>query len=113
LLKAAGRVGLQIDRVYFCPHTHVDSCQCRKPEIGMLKRAEVELNIDLSKSYMIGDMTGDIVAGQAAGCKTILVRTGKAGQDGLYQAQADFIVDNLNAAVEIIQPVEPGKSQVI
>lgn len=112
LLKAAGRVGLQIDRVYFCPHTKVDDCPCRKPEIGMLKRAEVDLNIDLSKSYMIGDMTGDIAAGQKAGCKTILVRTGKAGQDGLYQVQADFIVDDLKAAVEIVRPVNPDESEV-
>ncbi len=68
----------------------------------MLMRAVSDLNIDLSKSYMIGDMTGDIAAGQRAGCKTILVRTGKAGQDGLYQVQPDYVVDDLTAATKIV-----------
>lgn len=102
LLKAASKVGLRLDRVYFCPHTEVDKCDCRKPETGMLMRAVSDLNIDLSKSYMIGDMTGDIAAGQRAGCKTILVRTGKAGQDGLYQVQPDYVVDDLTAATKIV-----------
>ena len=48
-------------------------CECRKPKQGMLLRAAKDLNIDLSKSYMIGDGENDVKAGIAAGCKTVLI----------------------------------------
>lgn len=72
-----------IDGVYYCPHHptegigqyHVD-CDCRKPMPGMLLRAARELNLDLSRSLMIGDRISDLEAGANAGCETALVRTG-------------------------------------
>ncbi|MDG5467694.1 D-glycero-beta-D-manno-heptose 1,7-bisphosphate 7-phosphatase [Deltaproteobacteria bacterium IMCC39524] len=75
--------GTSIDDFYFCPH-HPDkglgvykaACNCRKGNPGMLLQASREHDIDLSKSYMVGDKLADIEAGQRAGCKTLLVLTG-------------------------------------
>ena len=76
--------GAYLDAIYYCPH-HQDkgfegevkelkiNCDCRKPKPGMLLKAAKDFNIDLSQSWMIGDDKNDILAGQAAGCKTILI----------------------------------------
>jgi histidinol-phosphate phosphatase family protein len=73
LLKASGAF---IDKIYFCPHSPEDNCECRKPKQGMIKQALQEFEIDLSRSYMIGDRSEDIGLGKGAGMKTILVLTG-------------------------------------
>ncbi|KKT12909.1 MAG: hypothetical protein UW76_C0033G0002 [Parcubacteria group bacterium GW2011_GWF2_44_8b] len=74
--------GFGIDRFYFCPH-HPDAdlekyrkiCNCRKPSSGLLIKASEDFGIDLKKSWMIGDRISDIVAGNAVGCRTILIET--------------------------------------
>lgn len=79
-----GLEGAYIDRIYFCPHhPHKGyegevtalkcDCECRKPKPGLLLKAAKELNIELERSWMIGDEERDIVAGKTAGCKTALV----------------------------------------
>ena len=96
--------GAKIDGVYFCPH-HQDftgSCKCRKPEPGMILQAAKEHDIDLSKSFIIGDKTSDIMAGKNAGIKTILVKTGDAGKDGRCDVVPDFEAENSLEAAEII-----------
>ena len=105
-----GEAGAFVDRIYHCPH-HPErgfpgervelkiACDCRKPGIGMVTRAAAELNIDLSRSYFIGDRTVDIETGRRAGLKTILVKTGQAGGDGKCNVQPDAIVDDLSKAV--------------
>ena len=73
-----------IDRFYFCPH-HPNAnleiyrriCECRKPAPGLILRAAKDLDIDLTKSWMIGDMPSDIVSGKSAGLKTILIESEK------------------------------------
>ncbi|MDR0452830.1 MAG: HAD-IIIA family hydrolase [Treponema sp.] len=86
-----GREGAFLDAVYFCPH-HPDrgfpgerpeykiDCACRKPKPGMFLDAAKKFNIDLSASWMAGDDKRDILAGKAAGCKTVLIRPGPAGE---------------------------------
>ena len=86
-----GEEGAYIDGLYYCPH-HPHSgfpgevkelktdCDCRKPKPGMLLKAAEDFNIDLSKSWMIGDSRNDILAGKAAGCKTALLGTQDEGQ---------------------------------
>ncbi|MBI2035452.1 MAG: HAD family hydrolase [Candidatus Liptonbacteria bacterium] len=82
------KLGGLIDRFYFCPHhpeTHPDVperalkyrtvCGCRKPAPGMIIKAAKDLNINLKKSWMLGDMVTDIAAGEAAGCKTIMIES--------------------------------------
>ena len=75
--------GARVDAYYHCPHHptaglgryRVD-CDCRKPKPGLLLAAARELDIDLSRAWMIGDKPCDAGAGRAAGCRTLLVRTG-------------------------------------
>jgi D-glycero-D-manno-heptose 1,7-bisphosphate phosphatase len=66
------RHGIQV-ATYYCPHSPDDHCPCRKPQPFLLLRAVQDLQIDLSRSYMIGDRLTDVEAGAAAGCKTILL----------------------------------------
>ena len=87
-----GEEGAYLDGIYYCPH-HPDKgydgeitelkidCDCRKPKPGMLLHAAADHNIDLSRSWMIGDSENDIKAGIAAGCRTVLLGTGDCGQD--------------------------------
>ena len=74
----------------------------RKPSPGMLEQARDDLGIDLARSTMVGDATTDILAGQRAGCRTILVKTGFAGEDGWTEADPDHVVADLAAAVDLI-----------
>ena len=108
-----GNEGAYLDDLLFCPH-HPDSgydgevpelkiyCECRKPKPGMLFEAAKRYNIDLSKSYMIGDRTADIAGGQAAGCQTIGVRTGMALEDGKYDVITNLVCGDLSEAVKSI-----------
>jgi D-glycero-D-manno-heptose 1,7-bisphosphate phosphatase len=75
--------GIQLDAMYFCPHhpegivqEYSKDCNCRKPKPGMLLRASNEFNIDLTSSWMIGDILNDVEAGNAVGCRTILIDNG-------------------------------------
>lgn len=87
-----GKHGAYLDGIYYCPH-HPDrgfegeikelkiQCECRKPKPGMLIQAAKDFNIDLSKSWMIGDSENDILAGKNAGCKTALIGNEDFNQD--------------------------------
>ena len=113
-----GREGAYVNDIYFCPH-HPDKgfpgeipelkikCDCRKPAPGMLKKAAEKYNIDLSASWMVGDMTLDIGCGKNAGCRTALVRTGEGGRDGKVEnAVPDIVCDDLLDAVKTILGTE-------
>lgn len=107
MLIQATKAGLAIDRIYFCPHSKADGCACRKPGTYLLKRAEKELNVDISRSYMIGDMTSDVMTGKNAGCAGILVKTGRGGDDGICKVAPDMTVDSLAEAAD--QIIAKGK----
>lgn len=108
-----GATGAYFDRIEFCPH-HPDKgfpgerpelkiqCDCRKPALGMITKAQAELNIDINQSWMVGDSTSDILAAQAAGLKSIQVQTGHAGLDEKYAVLPDFISPNLECATRFI-----------
>lgn len=76
LIDRLGRESARIDGIYYCPHGPGDRCSCRKPEIGLLCRAERDLDLDLSASWIIGDKASDIETGFNADLKTALVFTG-------------------------------------
>jgi D-glycero-D-manno-heptose 1,7-bisphosphate phosphatase len=67
---------LPIDDIKVCYHTNDDVCDCRKPMPGMLLDAAKTWDIDLKKSFMIGDRYTDVSAGHQAGCKTVLIGVG-------------------------------------
>jgi D-glycero-D-manno-heptose 1,7-bisphosphate phosphatase len=66
---------LDFDDIFLCRHTRDAGCECRKPKPGMLLKAAARWNIDLARSYMVGDTAKDTLAGKAAGCKTVLIST--------------------------------------
>jgi len=108
-----GKSGAYVDGLYFCPH-HPDrgyegevkglkiNCRCRKPGIGLIEQAAEDFHIDLSVSWIIGDMTTDIQTGINAGLKTMLVQTGVAGEDKKYSVQADDVQADLMQCVKAI-----------
>jgi len=75
LFRALAPFGVRISRVYYCPHTAADGCDCRKPGAAMLRRALEDFGVPRSRAVMIGDTAADVQAGAAAGCRTILVGT--------------------------------------
>jgi len=114
-LRAAG---VRLEGIEFCPH-HPDftgACSCRKPADGMLRRAAHRFDLDLARSYLVGDSRSDLEAGRRAGCRTVLVRTGYGGkleadwraeQDRRAPARApdqlsDAVVDDLAVAASWI-----------
>jgi D-glycero-D-manno-heptose 1,7-bisphosphate phosphatase len=67
------RARVPVDHVMCCPHRREDDCPCRKPKPGMLTDAATRFGVDLEHSYLVGDRYGDIAAGLAVGCYTILI----------------------------------------
>jgi len=86
-----------IKKVVFCPHEDRHNCSCRKPKPGMLIKLAEEFGVDLKRSYMIGDNWKDIVAGEAAGCKTILIKRAYN-----KTVNADYSVQSLQKITNII-----------
>ena len=103
--------GAKIDGYYVCPHHPTEGqgawrqqCKCRKGEPGLLLQAAAEHNIDLSRSYMIGDKEADIEAGEKAGCTSLLVLTGygRETRQALLSANRVKSFADLQAAVDYI-----------
>ncbi len=87
-IRRAG--GPEIEGWYICPHhPHADldefrvECDCRKPRPGLLLRAARDHHLELPRSFMVGDRITDVVAGDAAGCATVLVRSGARERPGI------------------------------
>lgn len=99
-------LGTSIDAFYYCPH-HPEyglyrSCECRKPKPGMLLSAAKELNINLEKSWMLGDKYIDLLAAHAAGVRGALVQTGYGKQDLHHLQPEHMTVADLPTAVSMI-----------
>ncbi len=88
---------LNLPDIRACFHTDTDRCECRKPRPGMLLEAAKEHNIDLSKSFMVGDRISDVEAGRSAGCRTVLI--GEADAEG---ARPDLVSSSLLLAASWI-----------
>lgn len=73
MLDELRKSGVIIDAIYYCPHHPDDNCQCRKPKPTMILQAAHDLNIDLQKSFFIGDSDLDVEAGSKAGCLTVQI----------------------------------------
>jgi D-glycero-D-manno-heptose 1,7-bisphosphate phosphatase len=96
-----------LEAVYYCPHTSVDCCECRKPKPGMLERAAREHSLDLRRSFIIGDRYGDIELARNARARSILVRTGYGEGELMWHSskwsvQPDFIAEDLSEAADWI-----------
>jgi len=86
---------IKITKVYYCPHAPEEKCECRKPKIGMFKKAQEEFEIDIKNSWMIGDKPSDIQAGRNAGiANTIFVNKSSTCKDASYSVKS--ILDTIN-----------------
>lgn len=111
-----GRERAWMDAIYYCPHhpeyeyEGVNTCKCRKPEIGLIERACSDFNLDLNRSFFIGDSTRDLETARRSHVTPILVRTGYGGTDKQYQAGNTKTYDDLLCAVRAIVEgeQEPG-----
>jgi len=88
---------LPIQDLRVCPHDNGDRCLCRKPHPGMLIELATQWNIDLGRSFMVGDSWKDMQAGKQAGCQTILIQ-----RDYNQGTDADFAVPDLLSAADLI-----------
>lgn len=101
-------LGGRIDAFYYCPHLGPEEspgshCDCAKPSPGMLREAARDLELDLGRSFLVGDKSSDMTAGRTAGCSTILVLTGEAGREsGGIRAEPDFTAATFDDAAHII-----------
>lgn len=91
------RSRIPLDDVRACYHDDPDDCDCRKPKPGMLLAAARDLNLDLTRSFIIGDRWRDIEAGRRAGCRTLLIDYGYAEP---RPSGMDFATYSLSAAVD-------------
>ena len=94
----------RINKVYYCTHRKDTDCLCHKPKPGMLKQAAQEFKFNLKKVYFIGDTIIDVLTARAAGCKSILVLTGKeklANQKD-WEAKPDFVFKDLLEAANFL-----------
>tara|TARA_B100000795_G_scaffold4571_1_gene3228 strand:- start:8806 stop:9333 length:528 start_codon:yes stop_codon:yes gene_type:complete len=93
--------GVKILDIFHCPHDSKSNCKCRKPKPGMLLKAQIKYNIDMKKSWVIGDKEADILAANSAGIEqTILVRSGHKNNEASSNAQ--FFLDSIKQANTVI-----------
>lgn len=104
IVRQVESAGAKIAGFYYCRHLATDNCDCRKPQPGLLLQAAREHGINLKQSVMVGDSERDIIAGKAAGCKTVLVLTGKLTRGDIehLSSKPDLIADSLAEASALI-----------
>jgi D-glycero-D-manno-heptose 1,7-bisphosphate phosphatase len=113
MCEVVSRNGGRIDAILTCPHRPDEHCHCRKPEPGLLLQAAERFALDLPHCYVIGDALGDIAAGLAVGCRSILVLTGK-GREQLPRLVEEgysgyHVVADLTEAVKLILDMQDGR----
>lgn len=92
---------LPVDDIAVCPHDDHDGCGCRKPRPGLLLDLAARHDVDLSRSWFIGDQARDVACGRAAGCRTVLL-----ARPYNHGATADVVVESLWQAVTAILAAE-------
>ena len=109
LADELAHMGVRLDGVFYCPH-HPDgtrrpfniACGCRKPRPGMLHAAALSLDIDLSRSWFVGDILDDVEAGNRAGCRTILVDIGSESAPASRLRTPTAVARDTAHALEIV-----------
>ena len=97
--------GVRLDGIYVCPHGPDDQCDCRKPQPGLAQQAVAEHRFDPREAWVVGDKEADVGLGHAVGARSILVRSGY-GKSHEADTKADFVVDDLSAAADLILEAE-------
>jgi len=102
--------GSFLDAIYACPHHPDERCGCRKPEPGLIRKACKDFDINIAKSYIVGDQKADVELGKKEGMSSILVLTGH-GKDTVKETSPDYVVNNILEAEKLIERIE-GKDVV-
>lgn len=104
MLDELKKSGGHIQEVYYCTHHPRLNCPCRKPKAGLISLAKRKYPINLKESFFIGDTIRDIHTAKTAGCKSILVLSGKEKLSNRenWEIQPDFIFKDLFAAANFI-----------
>ena len=97
------REGVNLESIYYCPHTPEQNCACRKPSPAMIHQAAKDLNFDPQESFVVGDKCSDIEMGRRVNAVTVLVLTGYGKQATFGLEKPDFVAENFaNAAALIV-----------
>ena len=116
--------GARLDAIYYCPHhpsvgepPYRHDCDCRKPRPGLLHRAAAELDVDLARSWVIGDRHGDLQLAWNVGARGAMVRSGYGLGELTYHAprwprQPDLTAEHVLEAVRLILDQEPGPAEL-
>jgi len=103
MLSQLSEEGTQIDGIYYCPHHPDDNCECRKPKPKMVLQAADEHDIDLKRSFVVGDKPQDIQLGRNVGSRTILIPS-PPGENEPEPCSPDYTAADLyQAALWIIE----------
>ena len=116
-----GKNGAKLDAIYFCPHhpekgypgenkKYKINCSCRKPEIKMIVDAKKKFNVDLKRSFLVGDRTVDIQTAKNANITSIGTRCGYGCKDKKYNIEPNYWADDLYSAVNIIKSLKKYNS---
>ena len=107
MMEMVFRHGGRIDALFFCPHTAVEQCNCRKPRTGMLEEIAVRFHTELKGVPCVGDSLKDLQAAEAVGAQPILVLTGKGArtrEEGGLPRRTLVFDDLAEASLHIIAP---------
>jgi len=102
LLRELKKEGIYIIETWFCPHHPDEGCDCRKPNTKFMQLAAKKYNIELNKSFVIGDHPSDVEMGHKAGAKTIYVLTGHGQEHKENLKKYDYIAQDLIDAAKWI-----------
>ena len=100
--KAVEERGGRLDAVYYCPHQRQNRCSCRKPKVGLFRRAKKRFGIRLKNSFFVGDSRVDVEAGKAIGCRTVLVLSGRNRRRPRWDIKPNTVRKDLWEAVNWI-----------
>ncbi len=102
--KAFKAQGAGVKGIYYCTHLKSDNCACRKPKIGLLKQAVLDLGVNPEISFFIGDSFVDMGAARCFGAKSVLVLSGKEkiSNRDQWEFEPDHIFDDLKSAVDYL-----------
>lgn len=99
LRRMVESAGSSLEAIYFCPHGPGDGCDCRKPNLGLMRQASAELGFEMPDSIVIGDKLSDIEFGLRAGAVTMLVGGAETGGSPV---KPDHVVGDLSEAADLI-----------
>lgn len=99
MMEDFARLKVHVDDIYYCPHHPDDNCDCRKPKPKLVLQAAREHDIDLKRSFVIGDQMKDVELGKAVGCKTILIQAQPPRNESVTP---DAVVPDLLEAARVI-----------